>query len=232
MQPDIYSENQLLYTKVNSNNYMIYWKMKFDKIFALNCDIFASLKYFENTDIEFKFDSDVIIATDEYKDYIFKIFENYFMNKKCFNISINDYKIYTNKLQFIYCKYEKHFFNELSESFLPIIYFYSNEFNYTFEIDSSDILFIKEDYIYLKILFNDNNLNNNIWKLGKPFSLKYKFIFNPETKQIGFYNKDYSTKSENRKIKNNNNDNLINNGNFIRIFFIVIFVILMAYLIS
>ena len=225
IEPNLYSENQLLYTKVNSNNFMIYWKIKFDKIFAVNSDIFASLKYFDDTDIEFKFDSDVIIGTDEYSQYIFKLLQNYFINKKCFNSSINDYKLYSNNLKFIYCKYEKHLFNELSESLLPIIYLYSNEFNYTFEIDSKDILFIKEEYIYLKILFNENIINK-VWKLGKPFSLKYKFIFNPETKQIGFYNKDYSSKTMNKKIIEDKDDE-INIYIIIRIFFIMILFVLL-----
>ena len=125
--------------------FTIYWKIKFDKIFAVNSDIFASLKYFDDTDIEFKFDSDIIIGTEEYSQYIFKLLNNYFINKKCFNSSVNDYKLYSNKLKFIYCKYERHLFNELSQSLLPIIYLYSNEFNYTFEIGSDDILFIKEE---------------------------------------------------------------------------------------
>ena len=227
MEPNLYSENQLLYTKVNSNNFINYWKIKFDKIFAVNSDIFASLKYFDDTDIEFKFESDIIIGTEEYSQYIFKLLHDYFINKKCFNSSINDYK-----LKFIYCKYEKHLLSELRESLLPTIYLYSNEFNYTFEIGSDDILFIKENYIYLKILFSENTINK-VWKLGKPFSLKYKFIFNPETKQIGFYNKDYSSNTVNKKIISTNDDDEddeINVYIIIRIFFIMILCILLFFL--
>ena len=68
---------------------------------------------------------------------------------------------------------------------MPNIYFYSVDLNYTFEINSNDLLMIKGDFIYLKILFSSKG--NKIWKLGKLFSLKYQFTFNPETKQIGFY---------------------------------------------
>ena len=230
LYPNIYSENQLFYTKAISNNYMIYWRIKFNKIMAVNSDMFASLKYFEDTDIEFKFDSDIIIATEDYSNYIFKIFNTYFINKKCFNSSINDYKDYSSKLIFIYCKYNKNFFFELSESLLPTIYLYSIDFNYTFEIDSDDILFIKNDYIYLRILFNDNKIKNKIWKLGKPFSLKYKFVFNPETKQVGFYNKDYSNEAKNKKILNDDNGKDIKKDITIKIFIIVIFGILLIYL--
>ena len=61
--------------------------------------------------------------------------------------------------------------------------------------------------------------------------MKYKFIFNPETKQVGFYNKDYPTREENKKLLNNGNDNDINKDTTIKIFIIVIFGILLMYLV-
>ena len=73
IEPDIYSLDDLMYTKVEMNNFLIYWRMKFNKIFARNSDIFASLKYFNDTVIEFKFDNDIIIGTYEYYNYLFKI---------------------------------------------------------------------------------------------------------------------------------------------------------------
>ena len=74
IQPFNYSEEDLLYCKVESSNYLIYWKIKFNKIFALNDDLLASLKYFDDTVIEFKFDTNIIIGTDEYANYLYKIF--------------------------------------------------------------------------------------------------------------------------------------------------------------
>ena len=171
-----------MYTKVEMNNFMIYWRMKFNKIFAKNSDIFASLKYFNDTIIEFKFDSDVIIGTDEYYNYLFKILDDLFKNKKCFNDSIIDYKSHNDKLIFIYCKNEKYILSQLNDSLLPTIFLYSIDLNYTFEINSNDLLVIKDEYVYLKIVFSMKG--NKIWKMGKIFSFKYQFVFNPETKQI------------------------------------------------
>ena len=232
IEPEIYSINDLMYTKVDMNNFLIYWRMKFNVIFARNSDLFASLKYFDDTSAEFKFDIDIIIGTDEYKNYLFKILEDLFKKQKCFNSSINDYKNHKDKLKFIYCKNDKYVLNELNDSLLPIIFFHSVDLNYTFEIDNDDLLFIKDEYIYIKILFSEKG--NNIWKFGKPFSLKYKFIFNPETKQIGFYIKQSIpirniTKKEKVIIssKDNNNKNIL----IFQIFFIVILIILLTYLI-
>ena len=52
------------------------------------------------------------------------------------------------------------------------------------ELTIDDILKEKGEYIYIMILFDGVS---NKWKLGNVFSLKYKFVFNPDTKQIGLY---------------------------------------------
>ena len=238
IEPDIYSLDDLMHTKVEMNNFLIYWRMKFNKIFARNSDIFASLKYFNDTIIEFKFDSDIIIGTYEYYNYLFKILDDFFKNKKCFNDTINDYKSHRDKLIFIYCKNEKYILNQLNDSLLPTIFFYSIDLNYTFEINSDDLLMIKDDYIYLKIIFSTKE--NKIWKMGKIFSLKYQFIFNPESKQIGFYR---NIKKVKRTVSNEEGKNGIiekekekakgiNNQNYLvyKIILIIILIITFAYL--
>ena len=48
-------------------------------------------------------------------------------------------------------------------------------------------LFILKGRVYSLIIFEDEN-NNKIWKLGEPFLSKFKFVFNPDQKTIGFYN--------------------------------------------
>ena len=207
--------------------------MNFNKIFAKNCDIFASLRYFNDTLAEFKFDSDIIIGTDEYSNYLFKILDDLFKNKKCFNDSIIDYKNQKDKLIFIYCKNEKNILNQLNDSLLPNIYFYSVDLNYTFEINSNDLLMIKGDFIYLKILFSSKG--NKIWKLGKLFSLKYQFTFNPETKQIGFYrNIKQIISSILKKVEKNGkiDKQKINTRNYLvyKIILVIILIIVFVYL--
>ena len=234
IEPLIYSEIDLMFSKVTSNNYMIYWKIRFTKIFAFNSDLFASIKYFENKEVEFNFDTNAIIGPDEFSEYLFKILDDYIFNKKCFINKIIDYKNKSNKFKFIYCIYNKNIFNELYGSLLPTIFLSSNEFNYTFEISSEDLLIIKDEYIYLRILFSEKK--NKVWKLGKIFSMKYKFIFNPETKQIGFYIKKSSPLSKNStyekmdKILNNEKKN----SNVIfgyKIIFIIILFIFLCFLV-
>ena len=201
--PDNYMLDDLNYEKAIAQSFLLYWRMKFNKIYVKNNN--KENIYFNETIIEFKLDSNVIIGTYEYENYILNIFDKFLKEKKCFNDTINDYKIYNNKLTFYYCKNEKNIKNELFK-LLPNIYFYSNEFNYTFQLNNDELWEINNDYIYYKVLFG--SLNNKYWYLGKPMSLKYKFIFNPETKQIGFYNKYYTNKEKNSS-KNNNTSLII-----------------------
>ena len=71
--------------------------------------------------------------------------------------------------------------------------------NYTFEINVNDILKENGDYIFLKILFQRYGGD---WILGRPFSLKYKFMLNPEIKEIAFYSQDKEKHIEKKEIIN------------------------------
>jgi hypothetical protein len=228
--PLIYSEDDLMYGKVVSSNYLIYWKIRFTKIFAFNSDLFASLKYFDDAEVEFKFDSDIIIGTDEYFDYLYGVLGDYIYNNKCFSGRINDYKNNSDKLKFIYCKNERFLYEELYSSLLPTIFLVSNEFNYTFELNSDDLLIIKDEYIYFRILFSDKG--NKVWKLGKIFSMKYKFVFNPETKQVGFYTRVISSKNITKEKSNKalHEQNNSNKSLTYKIFIIICLFILLSFL--
>ena len=85
--------------------------------------------------------------------------------------------------------------------------------NYTFEINNDNLFEIENEYIYYKVIFGSNPVDKK-WYLGKPISLKYKFIFNRETKQIGIYNKNYN-QNNNKSAKK---DNYIICNNFIKYF--------------
>ena len=116
---------------------------------------------------------------------------------KCFNDTFDGckefYSVGGNWI-FAYCKNEKEIKEELNKIIKPI-YFFSSDLNYTFEINVNDILKENGDYIFLKILFQRYGGD---WILGRPFSLKYKFMLNPDIKEIAFY----SQNKENHKEKN------------------------------
>ena len=71
----------------------------------------------------------------------------------------------------------------------PKLYFYLNEFVYTFELNAEDLFFKynSNSYIFLVIFDSNPRYFNHVWILGEPFMRKYQFVFSPETSEIGFY---------------------------------------------
>ena len=162
-----------------------------------------------------RYDSNIIIGDYSYGKYLLGKIDYLLKSEKCFNDTIRDLEYYNN-LSFYYCLNEKDIKNKLYEVIIPI-HFYSNNFNKTFEITNTDVLFEKGDYIYIGILFNDITRK---WSLGKVFTLKYKFIFNQENKKIGFYN-------GHKKEKNNKNKNY---GTLLKILICIFLSIILVFL--
>lgn len=164
----------------------LYWEIKFDRIFINNS---SEKKYFDNS-IELNYDSNVICAPFEYKNYFSSLVNDLYINNICENSTFNGSKhFYDNKggeWTFVYCKNNQEVKSKLKELILPI-HFFTSDLNYTFEITSDDILKETEEYIFIKILFQKYG---GVWNLGKPFTLKYKFMFNPDKKEIGFYTRE------------------------------------------
>ena len=85
---------------------------------------------------------------------------------------------------FFYCYNNKEIKEQLN-NIIPDIYFYSKNLNYDFELKKEQILKENGDYVYIYIIFCRQY---NSWYLGKQISLKYQFIFNPDIKNVYFYN--------------------------------------------
>ena len=112
-----------------------------------------------------------------------KVFNSYLKTGKCSTEKITVEKIMTN-CQFFYCKNEKSIINNIKDK-IPTILFSQDHLKYNFTINVNDIIYKKDDYIYFLLFFSTSQKNK--WTLGKPFLKKYPFVFNPGTKNIGFY---------------------------------------------
>ena len=173
-----YSEEDLIFTNIYiESSYIKNWKFEFDKIY-----INQTFLFFQK--VELAFDSDIIIGTNELESELnYYFFNNLIENKNFFNDS---FKPYDN----LYSTYRFYYFDiTLKENIyklMPSIKFFSNALNYTFEITKDELFIIKENYIYLKILFPITK-QQDYFILGRSFTLKYPFVFNPDLKQIGFY---------------------------------------------
>jgi hypothetical protein len=156
------------------------WKIKFR-------DISLGDVHLNNLTTELIFDSEVIIGPREVDNLLLNLFlQDELKNKNCFQGSFYQKAHYITTLKYYYCDISIK--NEIYEA-LPNINMNSREFNYTFEIKKDDLLYTEGNYVFFNLLFFIEE--NNIWLFGKPFSLKYQFVFNPDSKQIGIYNPDY-----------------------------------------
>lgn len=140
------------------------------------------------------------MADSEYKKILENSLKDLIDDEKCFSSEFNaiSYIYESNKknISFFYCKNTVNISDELKKRILPIKFFTHEYNNYTFELLSDDILIQKGDYILIKIVFPKFSYT---WTLGRPFSLKYNFIFNPDMKKIGFYVKS-NTNSSDKKV--------------------------------
>ena len=64
--------------------------------------------------------------------------------------------------------------------------FYHKSLDYNFILDYNDLFFEKKDKICLLIIFKEDK--KEYLELGTPFLKKYKIIYNPDNKFIGFIN--------------------------------------------
>ena len=131
-----------------------------------------------------------ILAPEQFRIYLEnKIFNNNF----CYKETVDR----ISKNIFYYCQNNQNTIDKLKKSF-PIIKFESKILNSSFKIDIDDLMLIKDNYIFILLIFEERS--DNDWTLGIPFLKKYQFSVNQDSKRISFYKK-----IENVEIKNEKN---------------------------
>ena len=192
-----YNKNSLHFTKAQKRKDKFFWDILFDDNFFLDYKMFNERKIYLSPE------SNLIVGSNEFHEIISNNFFNK-NNKNCF-----EEKMKNLNFLFYYCN------NNFDIKKFDKIKFVSKDLNKTFELDFNDVFDEFEGKFYFKIVFNENK-NSNFWILGKPFLIKYKFVFNSELYEIGFYN------------NNLNDKNFF--SNFI-IFILIIFILILIFLI-
>jgi len=179
-----YYESQMVKTYTTFEANIMKWELKFNKIFY---------KY-NNQEIKILSDNKVGLDPSNYfivaPGYYFDIItEKYFQKYKDDNICNNDF---IDEYIAFYCeKSPKFSINEIKN--FPSIYFEHIGLEYTFELSFKD-LFIEKDGKYWFLLITDNIYGTEQWILGNIFMRKYQFVFNLESREIGFYNPNLEQK--------------------------------------
>ena len=149
------------------------------------------------TKVEFDINCGCLLGNSDFRKY----FKNYL---KYNGISIEP-KLYE-KEYYIY------FFEKNMTNFDVIkkinIEFYHKELNYNFSFNYNDLILEKNNGYYFLIAFEYEFRSD--WKFGFPFFKKYHFIFNHDSKIMGFYCPDGCA---NNSPENNNNNNDYDNDN-------------------
>lgn len=208
--PNNYKREELYFAKSNKGYY--YYNILFNKI-SVEYNETKILYKKENSDTELDFERDIIIAGADFKNLLFESLKDLIDDNKCFLsnfMGCSDFYDGVNRnISFFYCINKEDIAKELKDRILPIKFF-TYEYNYTFEILPEDIIKRVENYILIKIVFP---MYSYSWILGKPFSLKYKFMLNPDIKEIGFYVPNSSNKK--------------NSSNFWKYFLLILLIIVL-----
>ena len=201
-------ENEKIVEAEKRIDQMIYWDLKMNEIYIMKNNEKQLINNYFTCSLEPSLG--VIIGTIGYKNLIEeKLFQPFIDNNKCFKE-----KILTNRYIMFYC--EKDVKDSLKKSEYVKIYFNHRFLGKTFELDFDDLFEEKNNFIFFKIFFDEGS--TDIWKLGKPFLIKYFFYYNFDRKTIGYYNIKDNNVTEKEEEKNKNSK--------IRIILIVIIAIL------
>ena len=178
------------YADFSENDYT--WKLKLDKIYIGDENSDDKIDVDQYAYGYFRIEKNLMEATEKYRQALLKSFMTELINKElCFELTSDIYYSY-------YCK------KEADISKMKNLYFYNKKLDYTFELTYKDVFYNNEydGYQYLLIVFSvdieDEDIGyNEYWILGEPIFKKYQFIFNKNSKRIGFYTNINSDKNNN-----------------------------------
>ena len=168
----------IIFSYTNSLANVIEWSISFKEIYYINPDLENQTKIVLTAGVEFNFDLDYYFVTKDYFDSIKdNFFKPYLISGTC---KIQTLKEFYLKYKFITC--DKDFINEISK--FPNLYFAHLGYNYIFNLTYEDCFKEINDHILFLLFYDPWSIN--IFKVGKHFMKKYKFIFRKDHRTIGF----------------------------------------------
>ena len=185
-----------IHSQIGKNNF--HWTILFDKISYGFGNIYQAQR-----EARILIETKYIISSNQYYNLFSEIF-----GKKCTTIMLDE------DLQGFKCS------KDINIELTPEIKFYNKELNVTFILDYNDLFIEKGDYLYF-LVTNYFDYEPGYWVLGKPFLKKYLFLFNYDTKMIGFYKVSDKIKANNKNVINSYILSVIFN-----IFFVIIIIAL------
>ena len=167
---------------------IIYWDVKMSEIYLMKNNEKQLIEGYYTCSLEPSLG--VIVGVIGYKLYVEdNLFKPLIRQKKCFKEKNIFNKYYCNK----------DMKDILKKSEAVKLYFYHRFFGKTFELNFEDLFEEKNNFIFFKIFFDEEQ--NDIWRLGKPFLIKYFFSYNFDGKTISYYNLEENEDNKGTNIK-------------------------------
>ena len=134
---------------------------------------------------EFSPNLGIIKGSSKYNEIIKgSLFNKYIDVKLCFSEIFDFNKNYETKSYYYYfCNISV--YEDLKKEF-QLVLFEHKLFNTNFSLEFDDVFVVENEFIVFKIIFDDYYN----WIFGSPFLSKYLFVFNSDTKEIGYYSKN------------------------------------------
>ena len=217
--PDKYSKEDFVTMKKTSSS--SFWTHNMKKIEVQTNNTKKDIQI-TNTKVHTFYEFYNVIGTLEFINQIKELFlDDLIENKKCFRGKFTQNLFSYDDINFFYCDISVE--NILIQN-LSGIKFYSKDFDFTFELTKDELYYKKGKYIYLTVLYF-NHLYND-WIVGQMFTSKYNFVFNTDTREIGFYKKVNNVIHNDNSDNNNNSDgnSLINGENKVKMLTIIIII--------
>ena len=219
MDSKLYKENQFIEIKTNTptnNNYP--WSIYINEIYFENeknqkISVEKDIKGILLSNFGF------IIGTSAYKKIIYEEYFEYLFNENIceieksknlqnFNYQFKEFK--TGVFEVFSCSKDIVFQKKYQKYIFPNLLFQQNDLNYTFFLDFNSLFLEIRNKYYFLVLFPENSETSleTYWYIGLPFLKKYQFVYNYDSKTIGFYNSNIKEKIKNKP--NNNGEKMIN----------------------
>jgi len=164
-----YDEDTYKNAYIPSFNEETFWG--FDTVISyINKDRISNMKEKVVLEIE----NNIIIPIKSYSDKIKQLFfKDLVYKSKCSFEDANE------TFSFYHCD------KDIDISSFPILTFYQQNLNYTFELNSTNLFVEINNRLYF--LMNFANNDEFKWVLGSPFLLKYNFTYDFDSKSVGMY---------------------------------------------
>lgn len=175
-----FNEKNLLSSYLSKNEFSKpYYAIEFSEIYYGNLNNYNNRTLFNRFNISIiSLSSNLIYSTYEYFEFI---------SKKIFTKKVQDNICHQNKYgeDYLYYYCDK---NKFDISEVDSLNFYIRDKNMTFTLESKDLFYENNNYLYYMVIFPNSDTINLQWVFGLSFLKKYTLVFDRGEKLVYYYN--------------------------------------------